>query len=206
MRPPPPQEKPPAGDAYGQQGAYEQDPYAGSQGGYQPDYNQQGYNQVIGVPRLVEGPRIKNHKTFIDSTTDLTISCSTNSLFVFFKKVWRKNWKTLLTTSKSCWFSSPFFQEAQQGQGYAQQGGPTSFSNQMWANRKQVGVLELSKGCVRIPGQYVNNRFFFSPFLFLHRESPEWTNSGSPTSDPQCNTLPFMGWVGGGILEMLRKT
>ncbi|XP_075882886.1 synaptophysin-like [Nelusetta ayraudi] len=66
MRPPPPQEKPPAGDAYAQQGAYEQDPYAGSQGGYQPDYNQQGYNQ-----------------------------------------------------------------EAQQGQGYAQQGGPTSFSNQM---------------------------------------------------------------------------
>lgn len=55
MRPPPPQEKPPAGEAYGQQGAYEQDPYAGSQGGYQPDYNQQGYNQVIRVPRLVQG-------------------------------------------------------------------------------------------------------------------------------------------------------
>ncbi|XP_061591687.1 synaptophysin a isoform X2 [Cololabis saira] len=44
MRQPPPEGKP-APDAYGQQGAYEQDPYASSQGGYQPDYNQQGYNQ-----------------------------------------------------------------------------------------------------------------------------------------------------------------
>lgn len=44
--PPPPQEKPAAPDAYGQQGAYEQDPYASNQGGYQPDYSQQGYNQV----------------------------------------------------------------------------------------------------------------------------------------------------------------
>lgn len=26
-----------------------------------------------------------------------------------------------------------------------------------------MGVLELSKGCIRIPGQYVNNRFFFFP-------------------------------------------
>uniref|UniRef100_A0A3P8WM16 Synaptophysin n=2 Tax=Cynoglossus semilaevis TaxID=244447 RepID=A0A3P8WM16_CYNSE len=43
--PPPPQEKPAAPDAYGQQGAYEQDPYASNQGGYQPDYSQQGYNQ-----------------------------------------------------------------------------------------------------------------------------------------------------------------
>lgn len=59
MRPPPPQEKPPAGDAYGQQGAYEQDPYAGSQGGYQPDYNQQGYNQVIRVSQLLECPKIQ---------------------------------------------------------------------------------------------------------------------------------------------------
>lgn len=47
MRAPPPQEKPPAADAYGQQGGYEQDPYASNQGGYQPDYSQQGYNQVI---------------------------------------------------------------------------------------------------------------------------------------------------------------
>ncbi|KAI3357929.1 hypothetical protein L3Q82_016319 [Scortum barcoo] len=45
MRAPPPQEKPAAPDAYGQQGAYEQDPYASNQGGYQPDYSQQGYNQ-----------------------------------------------------------------------------------------------------------------------------------------------------------------
>ncbi|XP_035014132.1 synaptophysin [Hippoglossus stenolepis] len=51
MRPPPPQEKPAAPEAYGQQGAYEQDPYASNQGGYQPDYNQQdaeygqGYTQ-----------------------------------------------------------------------------------------------------------------------------------------------------------------
>ncbi|XP_030640463.1 synaptophysin a [Chanos chanos] len=44
MRPPPAQEKQPAPESYGQQG-YEQDPYAGSQGGYQPDYSQQGYNQ-----------------------------------------------------------------------------------------------------------------------------------------------------------------
>ncbi|KAF7210439.1 synaptophysin-like [Nothobranchius furzeri] len=65
MRAPPPQDKP-APDAYGQQGAYEQDPYASSQGGYQPEYNQQGYNQ-----------------------------------------------------------------EAEYGQGYGQQGAPTSYSNQM---------------------------------------------------------------------------
>uniref|UniRef100_A0A673XTY2 Synaptophysin n=1 Tax=Salmo trutta TaxID=8032 RepID=A0A673XTY2_SALTR len=47
MRAPPPQEKQPAPDSYGQQAGYEQDPYAGSQGGYQPEYNQQqqGYNQ-----------------------------------------------------------------------------------------------------------------------------------------------------------------
>ncbi|XP_022075714.1 synaptophysin-like [Acanthochromis polyacanthus] len=45
MRAPPPQAKPAAPDAYGQQGAYEQDPYASNQGGYQPDYSQQGYNQ-----------------------------------------------------------------------------------------------------------------------------------------------------------------
>uniref|UniRef100_A0A3Q2PR87 Synaptophysin n=1 Tax=Fundulus heteroclitus TaxID=8078 RepID=A0A3Q2PR87_FUNHE len=49
MRAPPPQAKP-AADAYGQQGAYEQDPYASNQGGYQPEYNQeaeygQGYVQ-----------------------------------------------------------------------------------------------------------------------------------------------------------------
>jgi len=66
MRAPPPQEKPPAGDAYAQQPGYEQDPYAQNQGGYQPDYSQQGYNQ-----------------------------------------------------------------EAEYGQGYGQQGAPTSFSNQM---------------------------------------------------------------------------
>lgn len=46
MRAPPPESKPAAPDAYGQQGAYEQDPYASNQGGYQPDYSQQGYNQV----------------------------------------------------------------------------------------------------------------------------------------------------------------
>ncbi|XP_060929974.1 synaptophysin a isoform X2 [Limanda limanda] len=48
MRPPPPQEKAAAPEAYGQQGAYEADPYASNQGGYQPDYNQQygqGYVQ-----------------------------------------------------------------------------------------------------------------------------------------------------------------
>ncbi|KAM9344487.1 synaptophysin-like [Pholidichthys leucotaenia] len=66
MRAPPPQGKPAAPDAYGQQGAYEQDPYASNQGGYQPDYSQQGYNQ-----------------------------------------------------------------DAEYGQGYGQQGAPTSFSNQM---------------------------------------------------------------------------
>uniref|UniRef100_A0A3B5A0X4 Synaptophysin n=1 Tax=Stegastes partitus TaxID=144197 RepID=A0A3B5A0X4_9TELE len=48
MRAPPPQTKPAAPDTYGQQGAYEQDPYASNQGGYQPDYSQQGYNQGYG--------------------------------------------------------------------------------------------------------------------------------------------------------------
>uniref|UniRef100_A0A087X831 Synaptophysin n=2 Tax=Poecilia TaxID=8080 RepID=A0A087X831_POEFO len=65
MRAPPPEGKP-APDAYAQQGTYEQDPYASNQGGYQPEFNQQGYNQ-----------------------------------------------------------------EAEYGQGYGQQGAPTSFSNQM---------------------------------------------------------------------------
>ncbi len=45
MRQQPPQEKQPAPDSYGQGGFGQQDPYAGSQGGYQPDYSQQGYNQ-----------------------------------------------------------------------------------------------------------------------------------------------------------------
>lgn len=48
MRPPPAQEKQPAPESFGQQGGYPQeDPYASSQGGYQPDYSQQGggYNQ-----------------------------------------------------------------------------------------------------------------------------------------------------------------
>uniref|UniRef100_A0A3B3XG63 Synaptophysin n=1 Tax=Poecilia mexicana TaxID=48701 RepID=A0A3B3XG63_9TELE len=45
MRAPPPEGKP-APDAYAQQGTYEQDPYASNQGGYQPEFNQQGYNQV----------------------------------------------------------------------------------------------------------------------------------------------------------------
>lgn len=52
MRQPPAQEKQPAPESFAQQGGgYEQDgyshqdPYAGSQGGYQPEYNQQGYTQ-----------------------------------------------------------------------------------------------------------------------------------------------------------------
>ncbi|KAJ8259259.1 hypothetical protein COCON_G00182710 [Conger conger] len=41
--PPPSQEKQPAPESFGQQGGYaQQDPYAGSQGGYQPEYGQQG--------------------------------------------------------------------------------------------------------------------------------------------------------------------
>ncbi|KAL4646272.1 synaptophysin-like [Arapaima gigas] len=52
MRQRPAQEKQPAPESFGQQGGGyaqdgygQQDPYAGSQGGYQPDYSQQGYNQ-----------------------------------------------------------------------------------------------------------------------------------------------------------------
>uniref|UniRef100_A0A8C7N227 Synaptophysin n=1 Tax=Oncorhynchus kisutch TaxID=8019 RepID=A0A8C7N227_ONCKI len=50
MRAPPPQEKQPAPDSYGQQAGYEQDPYASAQGDYKPEYNQQqqGYNQEGG--------------------------------------------------------------------------------------------------------------------------------------------------------------
>lgn len=47
MRAPPPPQGKPAPDTYDQQGAYEQDPYASNQGGYQPNYSQQGYNQVM---------------------------------------------------------------------------------------------------------------------------------------------------------------
>ncbi|XP_035236470.1 synaptophysin-like [Anguilla rostrata] len=48
MRAPPAQEKQPAPESFGQPGGYvQEDPYASSQGGYQPDYSQQGggYNQ-----------------------------------------------------------------------------------------------------------------------------------------------------------------
>lgn len=45
MRQPPAQEKQPAPGTYGQQGYAQQDPYSGSQGGYQPEYSQQGYNE-----------------------------------------------------------------------------------------------------------------------------------------------------------------
>lgn len=46
----PSQQKQPAPDSFGQGGygqeGFQQDPYAGSQGGYQPDYGQQGgYNE-----------------------------------------------------------------------------------------------------------------------------------------------------------------
>lgn len=126
MRPPPPQEKPPAGDAYAQQGAYEQDPYAGSQGGYQPDYNQQGYNQVTSV-----------------SATWMSHHCHQFLLIL-----------TLINALFLC-----LFKEAQYGQGYAQQGGPTSFSNQMWANK--VCVLRRGIQCSRILGQNLNNWCFF---------------------------------------------
>lgn len=86
---PPPQEKPAGADAYGQQGAYEQDPYASNQGGYQPNYSQEGYDQVRGA-----GP---GHMA----------ACHHPCVTV-------------------C-----FLQGAQYGQGYGQQGAPTSFSNQM---------------------------------------------------------------------------
>ena len=40
------QEKQPAPDSFAQGGDYaQQDPYAGSQGGYQPDYGQQSYTE-----------------------------------------------------------------------------------------------------------------------------------------------------------------
>uniref|UniRef100_A0A3Q2R2I6 Synaptophysin b n=1 Tax=Fundulus heteroclitus TaxID=8078 RepID=A0A3Q2R2I6_FUNHE len=38
-------EKQPAPDSFGQGGYGQQDPYAGTQGGYQPEYGQQGYNE-----------------------------------------------------------------------------------------------------------------------------------------------------------------
>lgn len=60
MRAPPPQGKP-APDAYDQQGAYEQDPYASNQGGYQPNYSQQGYNQVIRKTASVLTKMIPGH-------------------------------------------------------------------------------------------------------------------------------------------------
>ena len=42
----PSQEKQPAPDSFAQGGDYaQQDPYAGSQGGYQPDYGQQSYTE-----------------------------------------------------------------------------------------------------------------------------------------------------------------
>ncbi|PWA32423.1 hypothetical protein CCH79_00020435, partial [Gambusia affinis] len=65
MRAPPPEGKP-AADAYAQQGAYEQDPYASNQGAYQPEFNQQGYNQVTTntepEPEVVPVPSQNQHQ------------------------------------------------------------------------------------------------------------------------------------------------
>lgn len=64
MRAPPPQEKA-APDAYGQQGVYEPDPYASNQGGYQPEYSQQGYNQVRQAAAPVStGEQFSYYSTF----------------------------------------------------------------------------------------------------------------------------------------------
>lgn len=51
----PSQEKQPAPDSFGQEGYGQQDPYAGSQGGYQPEYGQQGgYNEDGGYSQGYE--------------------------------------------------------------------------------------------------------------------------------------------------------
>ncbi|KAK9515021.1 hypothetical protein VZT92_025695 [Zoarces viviparus] len=50
----PSQEKQPAPDAFAQGGYAQQDPYAGSQGGYQPEYGQQGYNEEGGYSQGYE--------------------------------------------------------------------------------------------------------------------------------------------------------
>lgn len=51
----PSQEKQPAPDSFGQAGYGQQDPYAGSQGGYQPEYGQQGgYNEDGGYSQGYE--------------------------------------------------------------------------------------------------------------------------------------------------------
>lgn len=186
MRPPPPQEKPPAGDAYGQQGAYEQDPYAGSQGGYQPDYNQQGYNQVIGVSQLLKWYKIQDFHEFYSLSDFFGHGYLTDS------------W----TNSNSLWFSSSCVRRLSTVKAMPSREGPHPFP--IRCEPTKVCVLGRGLRCSRSPGQNQNNKIFFS--LSLNRKSPEWTNSGLPTSDPQCNTLPFMGWVRVGILEMLRKT
>lgn len=41
-----------------------------------------------------------------------------------------------------------FLQEAEYGQGYGQQGAPTSFSNQMWTDRKKVSDKKLMWGSI----------------------------------------------------------
>lgn len=50
------QEKQPAPDSFAQGGYAQQDPYAGSQGGYQPEYGQQGggYNEEGGYSQGYE--------------------------------------------------------------------------------------------------------------------------------------------------------
>ncbi|KAF3860996.1 hypothetical protein F7725_001251 [Dissostichus mawsoni] len=50
----PSQEKQPAPDSFAQEGYAQQDPYAGSQGGYQPEYGQQGYNEEGGYSQGYE--------------------------------------------------------------------------------------------------------------------------------------------------------
>lgn len=121
MRAPPPQDKAAAPDAYGQQAGYEQDPYASNQGGYQPDYNQQqGYNQVRGggsQSERVQVPGGSGPGSWLGPGLILYHCSCVSSLIC-------------------C------FQDAEYGQGYGQQGAPTSFSNQMWAYRQQVSPRE----------------------------------------------------------------
>lgn len=60
-----------------------------------------------------------------------------------------------------------FLQDAQYGQGYGQQGGPTSFSNQMWTDSKQVSHTG-SQSCRSLSDWSVNlihSSFFLVSWL-----------------------------------------
>lgn len=115
----------------------------------------------------------------------------------------KKNWKTFLTrwlmnkTSKPCWFSSAYSRRLSTVKAMPSRGGPPPFPIRCEPTGNRWVCWDEVCGALEFPGQYVKKLiFFFSFSLFLHRESPEWTNSRSPQATH--NATLCRSWVGLG--------